>query len=416
MGRWKSQSVIAGAGILLSSYDMGLMAMVLVTLKHIWRLQGWELSMVASITSIGMILGSLAGGVLADRYGRRGVLMWDYVCFLGAALVSALSPNIWWLLGARLIVGFGVGADFAISFAFLTEVCPIERRGRTMAWVMWVANFGTVIAYGIGSWLISLGVGSGWRITLATGVVLAIPLIVLRSRVVESPLWQRAPHHNSVKSAFHYFSRDKMRQTLQVAQGSYFLYQITDQGLGMFLPLIMISLFGSSIADASWSSVIVKSVTIPAALCTVWLIDRWGRRPLQILGFSGRALALITLGTLFLCFHHIPLVIVAILMIATYFFGPAGPDKTIVIAPAEQFSTSWRGTGEGLSEMAGRIGGVVGIAGYGFLSSVFGVGAGLLFFGIACALGALLSLRLHETCPTGVAEDGLGPSLSSTSL
>jgi MFS family permease len=404
---WKLQSVIAGAGILLSSYDMGLMAMALVGIKHVWRLAGWELSTVASITSVGMILGSLAGGVLADRYGRRGVLVWDYVCFLGAALVSAVSPDIWWLLFARLVVGFGVGADFSISFAFLAEVCPVAQRGRTMAWVMWLANFGTVVAYGVGSWFLASGGNNGWRWTLATGVILAIPLIVMRSRVTESPLWQREHQPQHLGDVVRYFALPKVRRTLGVAQGSYFLYQITDQGLGMFLPLILISLFGASIGTAAWSSVLVKAVTIPAALCTVWLIDRWGRRPLQIFGFAGRALALLTLGVLFIWDHHVPIPLLAALMVAAYFFGPAGPDKTIVITPAEQFQTPWRGTGEGLSEMAGRIGGVVGIAGYGFVSALWGTGAGLMFFGMACALGTLLSLRMQETRPHWAGPDAV---------
>lgn len=405
--QWKTQSAIAGAGILLSSYDMGLMAMALVSIKHVWALNGWALSAVASITSVGMILGSLAGGVLADRYGRRGVLLWDFVCFLGAALVSAISPNIWWLLAARLIVGFGVGADFSISFAFLAEVSPIARRGRTMAWVMWLANFGTVAAYAIGSWFLSHGGPQGWRWTLATGVILAVPLILMRSRIKESPLWAREHHRQGIADFIHYFTRPHVRRTLGVAQGSYFLYQITDQGLGMFLPLILISLFGSSVASAAWGSVVVKAVTIPAALCTVWLIDRWGRKPLQVFGFAGRAIALVILGSLYLIDRRVPLPVVAALMIAVYFFGPAGPDKTIVIAPAEQFATAWRGTGEGLSEMAGRLGGVVGIAGYAFISALWGTGGGLLFFGLASVLGTLLSLSLKETRPAVLTKESM---------
>lgn len=407
---WKLQSVIAGAGILLSSYDMGLMAMALVALKHAWRLTAWELSAVASITSIGMIVGSLAGGVLADRYGRRGVLVWDYVCFLGAALVSAVSPDIWWLLFARLVVGFGVGADFSISFAFLAEVCPVERRGRTMAWVMWLANFGTVVAYGVGSWFLAAGGSNDWRWILATGVVLAIPLIVVRSRVTESPLWQRDHQSLRLRDVVRYFALPNVRGVLGVVQGSYFLYQITDQGLGMFLPLILISVFGTSIGTAAWSSVLVKAVTIPAALCTVWLIDRWGRRPLQIFGFAGRALALLALGLLFILDRQVPIPLVAALMVAAYFFGPAGPDKTIVITPAEQFQTPLRGTGEGLSEMAGRIGGVVGIAGYGVVSALWGTGAGLIFFGGACAMGTLLSLKMRETRPNWAGHETLATS------
>lgn len=399
---WKSQAAIAGAGIFLSSYDMGLMAMALVAIKREWHLGGWELSLVAAITSVGMVFGSLAGGVLADRYGRRAILLWDYACFLLAAFVSAVSPDIWWLLLARLVVGFGVGADFAISFAYLAEVCPPPTRGRTMAWVMWLANFGTVLAYGVGSWFLARGGAYDWRWILATGVVLAVPLLTLRSRIGESPSWQNQRQVHSLKESFRYFRRPEIRQSLNIAQGSYFLYQITDQGLGMFLPLILVSLFGTSVGTAAWSSVLVKAVTIPAALCTVWLIDRWGRRPLQILGFGGRAVGLLLLAALYLTSRHLPLPLIAALMVLVYFFGPAGPDKTIVIAPAEQFSTPWRGTGEGLSEMAGRIGGVAGIAGYGLISSVAGVGGGLLFFGAAAALGTVLSLGLKETRPAAL--------------
>lgn len=396
---WRRQAFIAGAGILLSSYDMGVMAMALVSVRHLWHLSGADVSLLASVTSLGMIVGSLAGGVLADRYGRRAILAWDYLSFLVAAAISALSPNLWWLVVARLVVGVGVGADFAIGFAFLAEVCPVATRGRTMAWVMWLANFGTVIAYAVGSLFLTLGGPNGWRWTLATGVALAVPLVLWRTRIMESPPWQREHRRWSVRELIAYFRRPKSLRSLGVAQGSYFLYQITDQGLGMFLPLILVSLLGTSVGSAAWSSVVVKAVTIPAALLAVWLIDAWGRRPLQIFGFAGRAVALLLLGAMLLIERTVPVPVVAALMVAAYVFGPAGPDKTIVIAPAEQFSTRWRGTGEGLAEMAGRAGGVVGIAGYGLLSALWGAGAGLLFFGAACLFGTALSLALVETRP-----------------
>lgn len=398
---WKTQAAIAGGGIFLSAYDMGLMAIALISLKHVWHLNAWQLSAVAAVTSIGMIGGSLAGGLLADRYGRRGVLMWDYAAFIGAATISALSPNVWWLLLARIGVGFGVGADYAISFAFLAEVCPPSIRGRTMAWVMWLANFGTVIAYAVGSLFLSQGGINNWRWTLATGVFLALPLLLVRSLIKESPLWQRQRRRSPqrIREIFQHFQQPSVLRPLAVAQGSYFLYQITDQGLGMFLPIILIALLGVSAGTSAWSSVVVKAVTIPAALLTVWLIERWGRRPLQIYGFLGRALALLTLGALLLILPKVPFFIAGGLMVLAYIFGPAGPDKTVVIAPAEQFATKVRGTGEGLSEMAGRIGGVVGISGYGFFDAIWGPGAGLVFFGVACALGTLVSLGLQETRP-----------------
>jgi hypothetical protein len=220
-----------------------------------------------------------------------------------------------------------------------------------------------------------------------------------RSWIAESPRWQREARSYRLGDAFRYFVRPPIRRTLSVAQGSYFLYQMTDQGLGMFLPLILGALWGTSVATAAWSSVVVKAVTIPAALCTVALIDRWGRKPLQVLGFAGRAIALGVVGGINLVDPRAPLVLSVGGMVAAYFFGPAGPDKTTVITPAEQFATPWRGTGEGLAEVAGRLGGVVGIAGFGLASAWWGAGAGLIFFGGVSALGALVSMMLDETRP-----------------
>jgi hypothetical protein len=251
----------------------------------------------------------------------------------------------------------------------------------------------------LGSLFVSLGSPNDWRWTLATGVFLALPLVFIRSLMTESPLWQgqgrRSPE--TFREIVRHFQQPSVRQRLAVAQLSYFLYQVTDQGLGMYLPLILTALLGVSEGTSAWSSVVVKAVTIPAPLMTVWLIERWGRRPLQIWGFLGRALTLLTLGGLLWVLPQLPLMVVAGLMGLAYVFGAAGPDKTVVIAPAEQFATTVRGTGEGLSEMAGRIGGMVGIAGYGFLYALWGSAAGLLFFGAACALGTIVSLALQET-------------------
>ncbi|MCY0879785.1 MAG: MFS transporter [Firmicutes bacterium] len=396
--RWRRQSYLVGAGIFLSAYDMGMMAMALVSLKRAWHLGAWDVSLLASVTSVGMIVGSAGGGVLADRLGRRLLLVSDYLAFIGAAALSALSPDLGWLLFARFVVGIGVGADYAASFTYLAEVVPPPVRGRVMAWTMWFANFGTVIAYLVGSLWLSASPALAWRAMLATGVVLAVPLVISRSWVQESPLWAREQAFIPVRRR-QKAGRSRFWRSLSVAQLSYFCYQITDQGLGMFLPLVLVALWGHSLASAAWSSVAIKAVTIPAALATVWLIDRVGRRPLQVYGFLGRGLALAVLAALYWRDPHVPSAILAGLMVLVYIFGPAGPDKTVVIAPAEQFQTRMRGTGEGLAEMAGRLGGVVGIAGYGALAAWGGVAAGLGFFAVASGLGAVVSLAMVETRP-----------------
>jgi hypothetical protein len=89
--------------------------------------------------------------------------------------------------------------------------------------------------------------------------------------------------------------------------------------------------------------------------------------------------------------HLAPLVI-GLLLAAGYFFGAAGPDKTTVISPSEYAAPEIRATSQGLSQAAGRLGGILGVTGYAILVTLAGPGAGILLFGAACLLGAAISL------------------------
>ena len=87
------------------------------------------------------------------------------------------------------------------------------------------------------------------------------------------------------------------------------------------------------------------------------------------------------------------------LLLAAYFFGALGPDKTIVISPAEQFGTGIRATGQGIAESIGRAGGLAGVLGYGILSALYGPWAGIMYFGIFAIMGLLVSFAMRETGP-----------------
>ncbi len=390
-----------GAGIFIGTYDVAAISVALPQVVRVWHISTGAVALLGSSTFIGMILGSLLAGPLADRFGRRMILLLDFIAYGLAALLSALSPNLAWLIGARVIVGLGVGADFAVVFPYLVEYVDSAHRGRVMAWAMWAANFGMLAAYGAGA--IALQYRGGWRIPLALGALLVLPILWFRRSIPESAEWQahRATSWRDVKGILrspHY------RKTVVLSSVTWLSYQVSDQGLTMFLPLMLVTVFGTTVAGAAWHSVLVKAVTIPAALFTVMLIDRWGRRPLQVWGFWGRALGLLLLGALLLWgpsplrSHPAWTTAAWILLVIAYAFGAWGPDKTTVITTAERVTTSVRASSQAIAEASGRVGGIIGIAGYSFLAAVWGPGAGLLFFGAMALVGTIISqATLPET-------------------
>ncbi len=387
---WQAQAVIAGAGIFVGSYDLAAISVGFAPLKAQWHLSSAVITTLGTATLVGMLVGSLLTGFVADRFGRRRLIVADFALFVASTTLAALAPDFTVLACGRLATGVAIGMDFAVVFPFVAETAPRLRRGRTMAWIMWAANFGTLGAYGLGAIFLHLSPTDGWRASLGLGVVLAVPILALRSRLVESSDWDvaRLPSLREIARATAEHAR---RSRLAVNSAATFLYQVSDQGLGLVLPLLLVTVLSSTAASGAASATAVKAITIPAATLTVVLIDRVGRKWLQVVGFAGRALAFGLLGVLLIMSVHLSAVAVGALLAAGYFFGALGPDKTTVIVPAETPPTAVRSTNQGISQASGRLGGILGVTLYGVLASTAGPGAGLLLFAGTAALGAVLT-------------------------
>lgn len=387
---WQLQAAIAGAGIFVGSYDLGAISVAFDPLRTQWHLSSAVVTTLGTATLVGMLVGSLVTGMMADRFGRRRLILADFVLFVVATAASAGAPDFGVLAAARLLTGVAIGMDFAVVFPFVAETAPRGRRGRAMAWIMWTANFGTLGAYGLGAVFLHADPTSGWRASLGLGVVLALPVLLLRNKLDESTAWDvaRLPSLRRIARS----TAGQLREgRLAASAAATFLYQIGDQGLGLVLPLLLATVLATSAATGAASATAVKAITIPAATLTVLGIEWIGRRWLQVVGFAGRAMAFGVLGVLLIALGHLPAVVVGALLAAGYFFGAAGPDKTTVIVPAEDAPCEVRSTSQGVSQAAGRLGGIVGVTFYGVLAAVGGPGAGLLLFAGAALVGTVVS-------------------------
>ena len=390
-GDWRLQAALAGAGILIGSYDLGAISVAFAPLEVRWHLTNAVVATLGTATLVGMLVGSLVTGLLADRLGRRALVIADVILFVLSAAAGASAGDFAVLTIARLATGVAVGMDFAVVFPFVVETAPALKRGRALAWIMWAANFGTLLAYGAGGLLLHELPVNGWRAALALGGLLALPLLLLRGHLGEPAAWHAARLERTGSILRAVASRARRRR-LSAFTLTTFCYQVGDQGLGLVLPLMLVTVLGASASSGAVDAAVVKAITIPASTLTVIFIERLGRRRLQFYGFLGRALAFLALGLLLIAVAHLSALLVGGLLAVGYFFGAAGPDKTTVIVPAEAFPSEIRGTSQGISQAGGRLGGIVGVSAYGVLAQLAGPGAGMILFGAAALIGAGLTL------------------------
>ncbi len=382
---------VASLSILVASYNIATISVAVNPLESYMKFSGIYVTYLASAVLIGAMFGAAFSGIVSDRFGRIGILAFDLLTFVAAGIGSAFSSEFYELFIFRLLVGIGVGIDYVVIFAYLSEIeASAGRHGARLALVMFFANFGILLAYAAGA-IFSVYFGANsWRYVFITGALFPIAPIILRLRIQESDEWKKF-HIQSVRTIFRKFLEKKNSKNALKFSLPWFLYQISDQSLTLFLPILLVSLIGNSFYSADTGSVIVKFFTIPASLITVVLISRVGRKFLQSSGFFFRSIMLGILGFLLAWNVTVPSYMSVLLLGGAFFFGALGPDKTTVISPAESFSTSVRGTGQGVSEMFGRMGGLTGVIAYGYLR-LLTPGVGLIFLSLTCALGFIMTV------------------------
>lgn len=183
--------VAIGLGLFFEIYEIFLSSTISTTLKAQYHLDGTALKLLLASTFLGMFVGSAALGRLADRIGRRRAFLFNLIWFSVWTLIGAFSPNPWFLVVTRFMAGVGVGAEYPVADAYLSDVLPKEHRGRLAAWA-YTCSFVAVPVLGF----LSLGLTKhslfgipGWRILLGIGSVGAVLVMLMRRGLPESPRW-----------------------------------------------------------------------------------------------------------------------------------------------------------------------------------------------------------------------------------
>ena len=150
----------------------------------------------------------LLGGYLTDLFGRRRVLVWSILLYGFSALAAGYSTTVGWLLFWRCCTFVGVCVEFVAAVAWLAELFPNSaQRERVIGYTQAFGSFGGMMASGAYYWIVThsqslpavLGGHEAWRYTLMSGLFPAIPLMIIRPFLPESPLWEEKKRAGTLK-------------------------------------------------------------------------------------------------------------------------------------------------------------------------------------------------------------------------
>jgi MFS transporter, putative metabolite:H+ symporter len=184
-------TVIVGLGLFFELYELFLTGVLSSVLVGEFGLTKAELALVLASTFIGMFVGALILGALADRLGRRGAFLLNLAVYSVFSLLGAFSMNAAWLVVTRFMAGVGLGAELPLADTYLTDLLPARHRGRYIARAYTVGFIGVPVVGFIAHWITAtsfIGV-AGWRWMFVIGSLGAFIVLLLRRGLPESPRW-----------------------------------------------------------------------------------------------------------------------------------------------------------------------------------------------------------------------------------
>ncbi|NHN88463.1 MFS transporter [Acetobacter conturbans] len=180
--------LLGGLGYCFDGLDGAILAFVMPSLQKLWALSTTQLGLLGSAAFLGYFMGALSAGILADRYGRRPVMMWALAFYCIGSFASAFCSSWHSFILCRVFAGAGTGAESAIIAPYLSEFVSKRYRGVFTGALAGFFSFGFVGAAVLGYLLIP-GSVEGWRVALVLTSCPVVMLLWWRRALPESPRW-----------------------------------------------------------------------------------------------------------------------------------------------------------------------------------------------------------------------------------
>lgn len=393
-------------------------------------MQGWAMS----VALLGCLIGATLTGMMADRYGRKPLLLSAAIIFLISAYATGAVSSFNLFLVARFLGGIGIGISSALSPVYIAEVSPAPVRGKLVSLNQLAIVLG-ILGAQITNWLIADSVPvdytatditaswngqMGWRWMFWGEAFPAVLFLILVFFIPESPRWLAMKGKNA--KALEILSKiggsHYAKQELQVVEA-------TSPHLGKGLKLlfsrpfrkvliigVVVAVFqqwcgtnvifnyaqeifqsaGYTLDDVLFNIIVTGIANVVFTFVAIFTVDRLGRRALMLLGAGGLAGIYLILGTCyFFEVSGVFMVVLVVLAIACYAMS-LGPVTWVLLS--EIFPNRIRGVAMAVATLALWLGCFTLTYTFPLLNNLLGSSGTFWIYGLICGVGYLFIFRM----------------------
>ncbi|ARA98210.1 MULTISPECIES: MFS transporter [Geobacillus] len=340
---------IAGLGWLFDAMDVGMLSFLMAALQKDWNLNAGQVGWIGSINSIGMAVGALLFGLLADRIGRKNVFIITLLLFSVGSGLSALTTTLAAFLVLRFLIGMGLGGELPVASTLVSEAVPAADRGRVVV---------LLESFWAGGWLLAALISYfviptyGWRVALWLAAVPALYAIYLRLQLPDSPRFVATKKEETIWSNIAKVWSAPYRKETTMLWLLWFCVVFSYYGMFLWLPSVMV-MKGFSLIQSFEYVLIMTLAQLPGYFSAAWLIERAGRKFVLTTYLLGTAASAYFFGTA----ESLVGLMAAGIFLSFFNLGAWG---ALYAYTPEQYPTSIRATGAGMAAAFGRIGGIFG--------------------------------------------------------
>ncbi len=354
-------SVSALAGLLFG-YDTGVISGAILFVQEDFRLTTFQEEIVVGAVLLGAMVGAAGGGRLADRFGRRLVLIQVACLFILGALGTSLASGATLLSAGRVVVGIAIGIASFTAPLYISEISPAHIRGKLVSLNQLMITIGILVSY-LADY--ALATSRGWRWMFGLAAIPGLILLLGLFFVPESPRWYVKQHlHDRARAvlarirnplavdaelaeiessltqqegSWRELFSPALRPALLIGIGLAVFQQFTGINTVIYYAPTIFQLAGlQSHSAAILATAGVGAVNVLLTVLALELLDRAGRRPLLLFGLVGMIFSLVFLGAAFLAENPTPaLAWVSLICVMAYvacFAISLGPIFWLMIA------------------------------------------------------------------------------------
>jgi len=445
-------ALVAGIGFFADAYDVFIINLVVTIIGYVYFADSnnvvpanVDLGIKVS-AAVGTFVGQLLFGYLGDAFGRKKMYAVSLAIIIFSTVSSTMCASavrglpVWGsLIFWRLLLGFGIGGDYPLSATITSEHSSTKTRGAMLAAVFASQGFGI-----LGASMVSAAVLAAfrtsieadifildyvWRLCIGFGVVPAVVSIYFRATMPETPRYKMEKLAKAARAAngekeekaswtdfFRFFSTWRHLKILLGTSVAWFALDVAFYGINLNNAIILRAIgfadggtpYEQLFKNATGNIIIAMLGTVPGYWFTVFLVDRMGRKRIQLMGFGILTVLFIILGAAYHAILNTSIELFVVIFTLAQFFQNFGPNTTTFIIPGEVFPTKYRSTAHGFSAASGKLGAIIAQVGFSQMKDIGGHNAFvdklLLIFAAFMFIGFVFTLLIPETAGKSLEE------------